>query len=86
MPHAAAVHPAPETLHEIERLGLEFGTGINVAVYAAAAPAFTDGGPVTLSVNRLVIVTGTVAILLGSATLRAMTLAADGDGNMPGAV
>ena len=46
----------------------------------------TDVGPVTTNVNRLVIVTGTVAIFVGSATLRAVTVTAAGDGRIPGAV
>jgi hypothetical protein len=47
---------------------------------------FTDAGPEKLSGKRLVIVTGTVAILLVSAMLRAVTVTAGGDGRMPGAV
>jgi hypothetical protein len=86
VPHAAPEHPFPETVHEIVEFGLEFGMGVSVAVKLAVAPPFTDDGPEIANVNRLVIVTGTVAVLLGSATLRAVILTRAGVGSTPGAV
>jgi hypothetical protein len=38
------------------------------------------------NVNRLVMVTGTVAVFVASATLCAVTVTAAGDGRIPGAV
>jgi len=72
VPHAAAVQPAPETLHEIVRLGFELATGVSVAVKFAAEPAFTEAGPVSVNANELVIVIVPTPLFDGSAMLVAV--------------
>jgi hypothetical protein len=86
VPHVPPEHPAPEALQEITRLGLEIMGSVSVAEKAALVPAVTEGGPVTLRLNELVMVIGAVADLDGSATLAAVSETAGGVGRICGAV
>jgi hypothetical protein len=86
VPHAAPVHPVPETLHEIARLGFELATGLSVAVKLAAEPAFTEAGPVSVSANELVMVIVPVPLFDGSAMLVAVRETLGGAARIWGAV
>lgn len=85
-PHAALVQPAPETFHEIARLGFELATGVTVAAYLAVAPAFIDAGPVRLNENELVTVIVPVALFDVSAILVAVSETLGGAVRICGAV
>jgi hypothetical protein len=86
VPHAVPVQPAPETLHEIARLGFELATGVSVAVKLAVLPAFTDAGPVRASENELVTVIVPVPSFDGSAMLMAVRVTLGGAVRTCGAV
>jgi len=85
-PQAAPLHPMPDNDHAITSLGLEPGTGVNVATIPAEDPTATLGGAESWSVKLLVMVSAAEALLDGSAMLCAVSVAVAGDGKICGAV
>src|SRR5579872_1046853 len=86
VPHAAPEHPAPETLQEITRLGLELRGTVNTAENGTLVPEVTDDGPLTRTLKELVTVIAAAADFDGSAALVALTDTEAGTGRSAGAV
>lgn len=86
VPQAVELHPGPDRAHDKFVLGLEPGTGVNVATIEALLPAGTLCGAVICSVNLLVMLIGAEACFDGSATLCAVRVADAGAGRICGAV
>jgi len=85
-PQLVPPHPAPESVQESVVLGLEPGTGVNVAAMTPEPPEATLEGAESCSEKLLVMVTAAEVCLDGSATLCAVTVAVAGVGRICGAV
>ena len=84
-PQAIPLHPMPDNDHVSTSLGLEPGTGVNVATIPAEDPTGTLAGAESCSVKLLVMVSVAEARLDGSAMLCAVSVAFAEDGRICGA-
>ena len=85
-PQLVPLHPAPESVQESVELGIEPGTGVNVAAMTAEPPEAMLEGAESCREKLLVMVTAAEACLDASATLCAVTVAVAGVGRICGAV
>ena len=85
-PQDAPLHPVPDSDHAKAWVGLEPGTGLNVAAIVAEPAIGTLAGAEICSVKLLVIVSVAEARLEGSATLCAVSARVAGFGKICGAV
>jgi hypothetical protein len=85
VPQDAPLHPVPESDQFSTELGLDPGTGVNVATIVAEPPAGKFAGAVNCKVKLLVRLTLTEACFEESATLVAVTVTLEAAGRIPGA-
>ena len=86
VPHVIPEQPLPETFQLIAEDGFDPGMGVSDTPKLAVEETATEEGPLSASVNRLVMLTEFVATFDGSAALTALSRSVAGEGSTCGAV